>query len=117
MQVTLDVVIAELVVAFAQAGKRYAQQPLDADHTGASSSSSSTGGGGGGVGGVVRPRRREKGQGVILERDLRRPAQGAHGGLAPVGGLEACFRGGENALLSHFDTKTDQFTKTGSGQT
>jgi hypothetical protein len=50
----------------------------------------------------VRPRRRENGQGVILERDLRRPAQGAHGGLAPVGGLEACFRGGRKRLFEPF---------------
>ena len=100
MQATLDVVIAELAAAFAQAGKRYTQQPPDADHNGASSSSSSSSTGGGG--GVVRPRRREKGQGVILERDLRRPAQGAHGGLAPVGGLEACFRGGRKRLFEPF---------------
>ena len=98
MQATLDVVIAELAAAFAQAGKRYTQQSPDADHNGASSSSTVGGGGGG----VVRPRRRENGQGVILERDLRRPAQGAHGGLAPVGGLEACFRGGKKRLFEPF---------------
>ena len=73
----LNTVIAEVGEAFRHAGRRYKPHWEDND-------SDST---------QVRPRRRATGASTILERDSRKLAQGAHGGLSPVGGLEACFRG------------------------
>ncbi len=78
----LNTVIAEIGAAFRHAGKQY--KPQGRGNEAGDGSSIDT---------QVRPRRRKKGAATILERDSRKPVEGAHGGLSPVGGLEACFRG------------------------
>eukprot|EP01043_Picozoa_sp_COSAG02_P041065 COSAG02_NODE_3376_length_6847_cov_2.337433_2_plen_1057_part_00 len=79
---SLNAVIAEIRATFKLAGKQYKPQVGNDQATDGNSTDT-----------LVQPRRRAKGSATILERDNRKPVQGADGGLSPVGGLEACFRG------------------------